>query len=134
MFSYFCVSMLFKSLIKIKIQFESRLHYIDIIAYQCTKNKEFSVWRAIINWVRFYSQCVPTNIGIRRRLEDRLWFPIKSEIQVLHWTIIDRNIVKLNSLDFSLIIKNFVKFMDSWYCQVVFDSSIHKIFINIMFT
>ena len=33
MFPYFCVSMLFKSLIKIKIQFESRLHYMDIIAY-----------------------------------------------------------------------------------------------------
>ena len=27
--------MLFKSMILIKIQFESRLHYIDIIAYHC---------------------------------------------------------------------------------------------------
>ena len=33
MFPYFCVSVLFKSLIKIKAQSESRLHYIDIIAY-----------------------------------------------------------------------------------------------------
>ena len=29
--------MLFKSIILIKIQFESRLHYIDIIAYHCRK-------------------------------------------------------------------------------------------------
>ena len=28
--------MLFKSLIKIKIQFESRFHYIDIMAYHCS--------------------------------------------------------------------------------------------------
>ena len=35
LFPYFCVSMLFKSLIKIKIQFESRFHYIDIKAYHC---------------------------------------------------------------------------------------------------
>ena len=31
--------MLFKSLIQIKIQFESRLHYIDIIVYHCRKKK-----------------------------------------------------------------------------------------------
>ena len=34
-FPYFCVSMLFKSLLKIKIQFKSRLDYIDISAYHC---------------------------------------------------------------------------------------------------
>ena len=28
---------------------------------------------------------VPTNIGIRRCLKDRLWFPIKGKIQVVHW-------------------------------------------------
>ena len=28
---------------------------------------------------------VPTNIGIRRRLEDRLWFPIKGKKQVVDW-------------------------------------------------
>ena len=43
-FHVFCVSMLFKSLIKIKIQFESRLHYIDIIAYhRSTKNNRSCV-------------------------------------------------------------------------------------------
>jgi len=35
----FCVSMLFNSLICIKIEFESRLHCIDIIAYPCIFSK-----------------------------------------------------------------------------------------------
>ena len=57
MFPYFCVSMLFKSLLK-KIQFKSSLHYIDIIAYHCMIlwSEYYLSWKSeyYLSWTLIY--------------------------------------------------------------------------------
>ena len=67
--------MLFKSLIKIKIQFESRLHYIDIIAYHCT----------VVNHVCLYREGkldVLRDLCLEHKNDKALYLALKSKVTV----------------------------------------------------
>ena len=67
--------MLFKSFIKIKIQFESRLHYIDIIAYHCT----------VVNHVCLYREGkldVLRDLCLEHKNDKALYLALKSKVTV----------------------------------------------------
>ena len=86
MFPYFCVSMLFKSLIKIKIQFESRLHYIDIFAYHCTSIME--IGHLILRLQSLYQE--PTKNYIFLKIQKfSVFLPEGMNLKSYRWLIWD---------------------------------------------